>query len=253
MKTELASKVRLLLMVSVFLPVATVCAVEADSFKIDFGIHNGGSPVAEGWNVFGWSTGDVFGPSNLSYVCSNDRIATNGVVTVGVTAGSHKITARNRGQPSDAAVYPMAPVYCDWISSDNNPMWITLSGLHPTFLVLTADLKQRIIQRLHIFRNFRTDRCRLFFQHSFFAFGIMHRKSVFLFISGNLQRCLHTRFKSVDELFISSVDLTAKLFQIHDTSSLLISHSQPFESSMAVLKQPSAFVRTFRFPVAEQR
>lgn len=132
MKTELASKVRLVLMASAFLPVATACAVEADSFKIDFGIHNGGSPVAEGWNVFGWSVGNnVFGPSNLSYVCSNDRIATNGVVTVGVTARSYKITARNREQPSDAAVYPMAPVYCDWISSDSSPMWITLSGLHP--------------------------------------------------------------------------------------------------------------------------
>lgn len=113
----------------------TVGEVEADSFKIDFGPHNGASPVADGWNVFGWTTGSATGPSNITYACSNAGIA-RGAVTVGLTSGSSPedstapIVARDRGEVADASVYPLAAVYRDWVNA-NSELWVTLRGLHP--------------------------------------------------------------------------------------------------------------------------
>lgn len=110
-------------------------AVEPDSFKIDFGAHRGASPTAEGWNNFGWTTGSAAGPSNLTFVCSNARIAP-GAVSVGIAAGSSPedstttMTARDRGQIADVTLFPLASVYRDWING-NTAMWVMLSGLHP--------------------------------------------------------------------------------------------------------------------------
>ena len=123
------------LAVLVCLAAGMAVAVESDSFKVDFGFKTG--VVCEGWNIFGWSSGNVAGPLTNAYACANARIAA-GEVFVSVTAGNGPeattgvICARDRWDSTpDTTEFGMLAVYRDWINSNNTDMWITLDGLHP--------------------------------------------------------------------------------------------------------------------------